>query len=62
MKIFTQSVCAATVKICAAGSEHIFWACGCFWKYFFFFFKERAAASEKKKCATASERKCAAAS
>ena len=46
--------CATTsehIKDCVAASENIS-----------VFFNERAAASEKKKCATASERKCAAAS
>ena len=46
--------CTETVKICTAASGNIS-----------MFFKERAAASEKifkKKCATASERKFAAAS
>ena len=53
-------MCAATVKISAAAFEHFFFFSGnisCF-------FKERATASERyqEKCATASEKKCAAAS
>ena len=62
MKIFTQSVCAATVKICAAASDHIFFVYVATSGNISLFLKKRATASEKKKCATASERKCAAAS
>ena len=52
-------MCAATVKISAAAFGHFFFSgnISCF-------FKERATASERyqEKCATASEKKCAAAS
>ena len=41
----SRKVCAATVKICAATFEHIFYVCRCFWEYFMFY-KERAATSK----------------
>ena len=56
-------MCAATFKVCAAASEDIF-LCVAASGNISCFFKERAAASERyqKKCASASERKCSAAS
>ena len=56
--------CAETVKACAAASEHF----SCFSKFvaaptcISLFLNERVAASKRYQCATASERKCAAAS
>ena len=45
----SRKVCAATVKICAATFEHIFYVedCATASQEYFMFFKERAAASER---------------